>query len=69
MGVIYINILYYFIIFYVYIFFTVSNEIVVSISDTDLMEISSKDDSEILGNNNNLLIITYLNNTLNYETW
>lgn len=68
MGVIYINILYYFIIFYVYIFFTVSNEIVVSISDTDLMEISSKDDSEILGNNNNLLIITYLNNTLNYET-
>ena len=68
MGVIYINILYYFIMFYVYIFFTVSNEIVVSISDTDLMKISSKDDSEMIGNNNNLLIISHLDNTLNYET-
>lgn len=54
--------------FYVYIFFTVSNEIVVSISDTDLMKISSKDDSEMIGNNNNLLIISHLDNTLNYET-
>jgi hypothetical protein len=36
--------------FYVYISFTVSNKVIITMSDTNLMEINNKVDSEMSGN-------------------